>query len=360
MSTVDPEATRAGLRVLRRGGNAVDAAVAAAATLGVTEPYSAGIGGGGFFMYYDAQAKKVRTIDGRETAPHVDPADTYRGLTFDEAVTSGLSVGVPGSPRTWAKALHRWGTLSLAQALPRPTGRPPRLRRRPDLPRPDRGQRGAVPRHHADQRPVPPRWTAAGRRLGVPQPATSPTPTTGSAARASDWLYDGGLGREIVSTVQQPPKDPASTRNVRPGLMTRSDLASYTAPRRQPTSVGYRGLKVWGMAPPSSGGSTVGEALNILENVDLAATYRADRTKALHDYLEASALAFADRGAVRRCSFGDAARRPRPGALAGVRRRAVLRAGPDQGRDQAGARGLAGRLLRDRAATARRPRRPPR
>ena len=66
---------------------------------------------------------------------------------------------------------------------------------------------------------------------------------------------------------------------------------------RKPTSVGYRGLKVWGMAPPSSGGSTVGEALNILENVDLGATYRADPTKALHDYLEASALAFADRGA---------------------------------------------------------------
>src|SRR6476620_2993836 len=81
VSTVDPEATRAGLRVLRRGGNAVDAAVAAAATLGVTEPYSTGIGGGGFFMFYDAKAKKIRTIDGRETAPMSTTADTYRGLT---------------------------------------------------------------------------------------------------------------------------------------------------------------------------------------------------------------------------------------------------------------------------------------
>ncbi|MDQ1669894.1 MAG: gamma-glutamyltranspeptidase / glutathione hydrolase, partial [Actinomycetota bacterium] len=69
VSTVDPEATHAGLAVLRRGGNAVDAAVAAAATLGVTEPYSAGIGGGGYFVYYDAKKRKVYTLDGRETAP---------------------------------------------------------------------------------------------------------------------------------------------------------------------------------------------------------------------------------------------------------------------------------------------------
>src|SRR5579864_8805880 len=69
VSTVDPEASAAGLEVLRNGGNAVDAAVAAAATLGVTEPYSSGIGGGGYFVYYDAKTRTVQTIDGRETAP---------------------------------------------------------------------------------------------------------------------------------------------------------------------------------------------------------------------------------------------------------------------------------------------------
>ena len=79
---------------------------------------------------------------------------------------------------------------------------------------------------------------------------------------------------------------------------------------RKATSVGYRGLKVWGMPPPSSGGSTVGEALNILQNVDLRATYKADRTKALHNYLEASALAFADRGA-----YVGAPRAMQPGVL---------------------------------------------
>jgi gamma-glutamyltranspeptidase/glutathione hydrolase len=110
------------------------------------------------------------------------------------------------------------------------------------------------------------------------------------------WLYDGRLAREIVRTVADPPVDPAATRTVRPGLMTARDLARYHAPKRRPTSVGYRGLTVKGMAPPSSGGSTVGEALNILENTDLAATWRTDRTQAHHQYLEASALAFADRG----------------------------------------------------------------
>ena len=101
VSSVDPYATQIGLNVLRRGGNAVDAAVATAAALGVTEPYSTGIGGGGFFVYYDAHTRKVHTIDGRETAPadmkedsFIDPA-TGQPLAFADAVTSGLSVGVP-------------------------------------------------------------------------------------------------------------------------------------------------------------------------------------------------------------------------------------------------------------------------
>src|SRR3954454_20180650 len=123
VSTVDPTATAVGLDVLRRGGNAVDAAVAAAATLGVTEPFSAGIGGGGFFVYYDAKHRKVHTIDGRESGPatmtediFVDPAD---GLPYDfaEARVSGLSVGTPGTLATWEAATGRWGTRSLGSLL---------------------------------------------------------------------------------------------------------------------------------------------------------------------------------------------------------------------------------------------------
>ncbi|HEX2772817.1 MAG TPA: gamma-glutamyltransferase, partial [Micromonosporaceae bacterium] len=123
VSTVDATATAVGLDVLRRGGNAVDAAVAAAATLGVTEPFSAGIGGGGFFVYYDAKTGRVHTIDGREAAPasmtetsFINPG-TGTPYAFDEARISGISAGVPGTLLTWQDALDRWGTRSLAQML---------------------------------------------------------------------------------------------------------------------------------------------------------------------------------------------------------------------------------------------------
>src|SRR5688572_28565737 len=99
VATVDPTATEAGVQTLRNGGNAVDAAVAAAATLGVTEPYSAGIGGGGFMLIYLAKSERVVVIDGREEAPS-DPRfdeDVFAGLGFTDAVNSGLSVGVPGT-----------------------------------------------------------------------------------------------------------------------------------------------------------------------------------------------------------------------------------------------------------------------
>ncbi len=124
VSSVDPAATRAGLRVLRMGGNAVDAAIATAAALGVTEPYSSGIGGGGYFVFYNAKKGKVQTIDGRETAPagmtsnaFIDPK-TGKPYNFSpELVTSGVSVGVPGTPATWDKALNAWGTWPLGEVL---------------------------------------------------------------------------------------------------------------------------------------------------------------------------------------------------------------------------------------------------
>jgi gamma-glutamyltranspeptidase/glutathione hydrolase len=124
VSTVDPEASAAALKVLKNGGNAADAAVAAAATLGVTEPYSAGIGGGGYFVYYNAERGTVGTVDGRETAPMNMPTDAFidpaTGKPYNftpELVTSGVSVGTPGTPATWHRVLKKWGTLTMAQAL---------------------------------------------------------------------------------------------------------------------------------------------------------------------------------------------------------------------------------------------------
>ena len=124
VSSVDPEATAAGIEILRKGGNAVDAAVATAAALGVTEPYSAGIGGGGYFMYYDSKTGKISTIDGRETAPAAMPHDAFvdpeTGEPYNftpELVTSGVAVGVPGTLATWQRALDNWGSQSLKQVL---------------------------------------------------------------------------------------------------------------------------------------------------------------------------------------------------------------------------------------------------
>src|SRR5918911_2037216 len=117
-ATVDPVATRAAIDVLRRGGNAIDAAVTAAAVLGVVEPYSCGVGGGGFMLVYSAKDRVVHTIDSRETAPAAMTATSFTGLRdFEHQRVSGMSVGVPGTVRAWESALREFGTISLADAL---------------------------------------------------------------------------------------------------------------------------------------------------------------------------------------------------------------------------------------------------
>ncbi|PZS25758.1 MAG: gamma-glutamyltransferase [Pseudonocardiales bacterium] len=296
VSTVDPDATAIGLNVLRNGGNAVDAAIAAAAALGVTEPYSSGLGGGGFFVYYDAATKRVHTIDGRETAPAAFTETTFtedgQPIAFADAVTSGLSNGVPGSPATWARALSQWGTRSLADTL------------RPAAKLADAGF--VVDQTFHDQ-------TAANQARFALFPATAAlflpggqAPVVGSTLRNPDLastyrmlgkrgmapIYGGQIGRDIVQATQHPPLVPGSTYNARPGLMTLQDLRNYRVLPRVPTHVTYHGLDVYGMAPSSSGGSTVGESLNILSSFDLRAM---TDTQFYHHYLEATRLAYADR-----------------------------------------------------------------
>ncbi|MEJ1114232.1 gamma-glutamyltransferase [Paenarthrobacter sp. CCNWLY172] len=301
VSTVDPEASAAAIEVLKRGGNAADAAVAAAATLGVTEPYSAGIGGGGYFVFYDAKTKQVGTIDGRETAPagmpndaFIDPATKQPYKFTPDLVTSGVSVGVPGTPATWERALERWGTLDLGEAL---------------QPAIKVANRGFVVDETFRQQTLDNkvRFDAftPTRDLFLPG---GDAPAVGSvfqnhdlaatyrllAKEGTDAFYGGLLAEEIAKTVQAPPKTAETKLPVPVGFMTTQDLANYKALDQDATKVEYRGYDVYGMAPSSSGGTTVGEALNILENYDLKGMKPAD---ALHHYFEASSLAFADRGA---------------------------------------------------------------
>ncbi|TGN63851.1 gamma-glutamyltransferase [Nocardioides eburneiflavus] len=300
ISTVDPEASAAGLKVLKAGGNAVDAAVAAAATLGVTEPYSAGIGGGGYFVFYNAKSGKVRTIDGRETAPRRMPQDAFidpaTGKPYPftpDLVTSGVGVGTPGTLATWDKALGNWGTWSLAEAL---------------APATKVARRGFKVDETFRQQTLDNEERFAAfkdtKKLFLPK---GDAPKVGSifrnpdlaatyeaiAQRGTKAFYRGKLARLMSDVVRKP----RTTRNtdlpVPPGYLTPRDLRDYKVLSQRATKSTYRGHDVYGMAPSSSGGTTVGEALNILERYDLSAM---TPEQALHHYLEASALAFADRG----------------------------------------------------------------
>ncbi len=299
VSSVDPEATAAGLRVLRDGGNAVDAAVATAAALGVTEPYSAGIGGGGYFVYYDARTRRVHTIDGRETAPSSMTDRAFLkpdggAYPLAEVVTSGLSVGVPGTPATWERALQRWGRQSLAANL------------RPAIRIAERGfEVDETFRNQTLDNKARFAQIIPTAELFLPE---GDAPEVGSVFRNRDLahtyremarggasvLYRGPIASDIVDTVAAPPKNPTALLPVFPGQMTLDDLQAYRVIDQKPTKVRYRHLDVYGMAPSSSGGTTVGEALNILDTVDLG---QMSEPKALHYYLDASALAFADRNA---------------------------------------------------------------
>jgi gamma-glutamyltranspeptidase / glutathione hydrolase len=297
-ATVDVKGTQAAIDTLRKGGNAVDAAVAAAGVLGVTEPYSCGIGGGGFMVIRTPDGE-VTTIDSREESPAAMRPDSFvengTVLAFEPARWSGLSAGVPGTVAGWERALDRYGTWSLKRVL------------KPGIETARRGftvdetfvsqTEPAVPYFddvpstadiYLDEDGTP---RDVGYRLRNRDLARTYKLIADQGARA---FYRGDLARAIVSAAQDPPIAPDADHVWRPGLLERSDLRSYDAIEREAARIGYRGLDVWGMGPPSSGATTVGETLNILEGYsDLAA----DRTRALHLLLESERLAYADRNA---------------------------------------------------------------
>jgi len=297
-ATVDVLATQVAVEALRNGANAIDAAVVAAAVLGVTEPFSCGIGGGGF-MVIRTGSGEVTTIDGREKAPAAMQPDSFfeegRALPFNDARFSGLSAGVPGTVRSWDVALRRYGKMSLAQAL-QPAIRIARngfvvdqtffSQTQPNVDFFDDVPSTEALYLDADGTP-----RDVGTVLRNPDLARA---YERIAKLGTKGFYRGAIADAMVEAVQDPPIAPDANHTWRSGVMTMRDVKAYAAPERPPTRVGYRGLDVYGMGPPSSGGSTVGEALNILEGFDLDA---ADRTQALHLFLEASRFSFADRNA---------------------------------------------------------------
>jgi gamma-glutamyltranspeptidase/glutathione hydrolase len=296
VATISEKASESAIAILNKGGNAIDAAVAAAATLGVTDPFSCGIGGGGFMVIYLAKDKRVITIDHRETAPSTfSPAvfqENGKPIDFETAVASGASVGVPGTVRGWHEALQRYGTMSFKQVLA------------PAIEVATKGFPVSETFHKltAENEGKFQLFTSTSRlylRNGkaVPAGSTLKNPDMAKAyreiaARGYKAFYEGPMAQAIVGAVNRPPL--AKGADVRPGTMSMADLANYEARIRQPVRSTYRGYDIYGMPLPSSGGIAVAEALNILEGYDLKSM---PRPNVEHLYLEASRLAFADRNA---------------------------------------------------------------
>ncbi|MEM6666700.1 MAG: gamma-glutamyltransferase, partial [Pseudomonadota bacterium] len=286
--TANPHASRAAMAMLERGGSAVDAAIAAQMVLTLVEPQSSGIGGGLFLLHYDDARGTITTIDGREKAPASATPERFQDgdgvpRSWREMVFSGLSVGVPGTVAALEKAHAAHGTLPWADlfapaiALSRDGFQvSPRLHGSLDRMGADAFFPSAQAYFFPDGEPV-----AIGSTLRNPALAET---LSALAARGGDAFYLGEVAIDMVDAVQRAERFP--------GDMTLDDLAAYSAIERPAVCADYRGHKVCGMGPPSSGGYAVGQALGILDGVRVTPAMSVD---ALHRIAEAQKLAFADR-----------------------------------------------------------------
>jgi gamma-glutamyltranspeptidase/glutathione hydrolase len=283
------EAAQAGARILREGGNAIDAAVATAFAVGVAQPFSAGVGGG-MFALVRLEGGEIKALDARETAPFAATPTMYTepGVAKRASVHGPLAVAVPSFVPGVIELLEKHGTMPLARVLA------------PAIELAESGVR--MGRYHArlagfmrgrlSEDRFPETWriqfapfeskNMQGERLVQSDLGKS---LRLLARRGQSVFRDGAVGRAIVAEVQR-----------RGGLLTLEDLRDYQPRWRKPVIGEYRGLRVASFPPPSSGGAVLIEALNILEGFDLAAL-RPGGAPAIHLVSEAMKLAFADRAA---------------------------------------------------------------
>jgi len=285
-------AAEAGREMLRAGGSAADAAIAVQLVLNLVEPQSSGLGGGAFLLYWDAGKSELKAFDGRETAPASARPDRFlvdgKPMPFTAAVRSGLSVGVPGIARLTETVHARYGRLPWARLFE------PAIRL---------AQEGfeVSPRLHALLRAAgPDSFTPAARRYFFTATGSAwpvghilKNPELAStlkriAAEGARGFYEGPVAEAIVQAVADAP--------TAPGGMTLQDLAGYTVKERATVCIGYRGDKVCGVGPPSSGGPAVAQTLGLLEPFDLGKGRAAAlQPQAMHLIAEAEKLAYADR-----------------------------------------------------------------
>ncbi|HTP76251.1 MAG TPA: gamma-glutamyltransferase [Rhizomicrobium sp.] len=291
ISAANPYAAEAGRQMMREGGSAVDAAIAAQLVLTLVEPESSGIGGGDFMMVYDPKDKFVTSFDGRETAP----ASATPGMFLDpsgkprdhfSAIPGGLSTGVPGVIAMFQMAHMKYGRLPWAKLFEPaiklaangfPVGRKlaatlrafPQLAGMPDIKRYF---------YKADGTPL-----AQGEILRNPELARTLRLIAKGGPKA---FYTGEIAQHIVDAVQHAP--------VNPGGMTLADLASYRAVERPAVCGAYRAYRLCSMGPPSSGGVAVLQILGMLERFPQS-QLQPNTLSEVHLFTQASRLAFADR-----------------------------------------------------------------
>ncbi len=296
ISVANPYAAKAGLEILRQGGNATDAAIAAQLVLNLVEPQSSGIGGGAFLIHLDGKSSEISTYDGREKAPASSNPEMFINTDgthkkFFDAAVGGLAVGVPGLLRMLETAHREKGAIDWAKLF------------QPAIELAETGF-AVSPRLNAlikkdkylkfFEKTEAYFHTKKGTAHKVGHILKNPLFAKTLkiiAEKGADAFYTGELAQRIVDTVNGASKNP--------GNLSIADLASYTSKKREPVCMFYRQWLICGMGPPSSGGLTTLQILGMLEPFDLS-TLKPDKDEiinpiAAHLIAEASKLAFADR-----------------------------------------------------------------
>ncbi|MDM5223235.1 gamma-glutamyltransferase [Peribacillus sp. NJ11] len=290
VSVSHPLAAEAGIKILKQGGNAVDAAAAIQLSLNVVEPMMSGIGGGGFIMIYNKKENKITMIDSREMAPqNVTPElfldEKGKPIPFSKRHTSGKAVAVPGTLKGMETALDKYGTLKLSQVMG------------PAIKQAENG--------------VKVNWATAQyigenvKKLENNQAAANVFVPNGKPLEEGDTLVQPDLAQTLKLIKKQGSNvfykgeiGDALTKEVqkREGTMTTEDLENYVVKEREPIRSEYRGFEVVGAASPSSGSLTVQQILELMEGFDVQ-KMGANSPEYLHYLTEAMHLAFADRAA---------------------------------------------------------------
>lgn len=296
VSAANPHAVNAGILMLEKGGNAIDAAVAVQLVLTLVEPQSSGIGGGAFLLWHDAKNNALETFDGRETAPSAATPELFldkngKPLRWIDAVIGGRSVGVPGILKLLSDVHQEKGKLPWAELFepaiklakdgfvvsPR-LAKLVQIKMNPGLIKVSPAKEYFYPNGKAIE---------AGQRLKNPKLTAL---YQNIADKGVEYFYQGQVAKDIANAVQN--------ADIAPGLLTAKDINNYTIKRRPPVCIDYAGetgdYDICSMGPPSSGGITALQILKLLEPYKLSSN-KIDSANTIHLYSQAARLAFADR-----------------------------------------------------------------